>query len=104
MQRRFEKNKDHLFTFLRYDGVPWHNNNAEHAIKAFAKLRDVVSGSSTRKGIEEFLILLSVCQSCAYQDIDFLNFLRSGEKDIATYSLKRKGRSLRMRGNVVVSG
>ena len=103
VRRRLEKNRDKLFTFLRYDGVPWNNNNAEHAIKAFAKLRDLVSGSSTKKGIEEYLILLSVCQSCVYQDIDFLNFLRSGEKDIAAYALNRKGRSLRMRSNVVVS-
>jgi hypothetical protein len=36
-KQRFEKNRDKLFTFLRYDGVPWNNNNAEHAIKAFAR-------------------------------------------------------------------
>ncbi|HKM84473.1 MAG TPA: TM0106 family RecB-like putative nuclease, partial [Candidatus Acidoferrum sp.] len=104
VQRRLEKNRDRLFTFLRYDGVPWNNNNAEHAIKAFAKLRDVVSGSSTKNGIEEFLVLLSVCQSCAYQSIDFLNFLRSGEIDIATYALNHKRRSLKARDNFVVSG
>ena len=45
---RFERNRDTLFTFLRYDGVPWNNNNAEHAIKAFAGLRDVLSGSTTK--------------------------------------------------------
>ena len=49
-KQRFEKNRDKLFTFLRYDGVPWNNNNAEHAIKAFARLRDVISGTSTKKG------------------------------------------------------
>ncbi len=48
-KQRFEKNRDKLFTFLRYDGVPCNNNNAEHAIKAFARLRDVISGTSTRK-------------------------------------------------------
>ena len=37
-RHRFEKNRDKLFTFLSRDGVPWHNNNAEHAIKAFAKI------------------------------------------------------------------
>jgi predicted RecB family nuclease len=103
VQKRLERNRNKLFTFLHYDGVPWNNNNAEHAIKAFAKLRDVVSGSSTKKGIEEFLILLSVCQSCEYQGIDFLNFLRSGQNDIAAYAMKVKGRSLKMRDNVVVS-
>ena len=25
---RFERNRDKLFTFLNYDGVPWNNNNA----------------------------------------------------------------------------
>ena len=34
-RRRFEKNRDRLFTFLDHDGIPWNNNNAEHAIKAF---------------------------------------------------------------------
>jgi hypothetical protein len=75
---RFDKNRDKLFTFLKYDGIPWNNNNAEHAIKAFARLRDVVSGTSTEKGIEEYLTLLSICQTCKYSAVDFLDFLRSG--------------------------
>ncbi len=104
MQKRLEKNRDTLFTFLHYDGVPWNNNNAEHAIKAFAKLRDIVSGSSTKKGIDEYLTLLSISQTCEYQRIDFLNYLRSGEKDIAIYASKHKRHSLKMRANVVVSG
>jgi hypothetical protein len=85
-KQRFEKNRDKLFTFLRYDGVPWNNNNAEHAIKAFARLRDVIAGASTKKGVEEYLTLLSVAQTCEYQGIDFLSFLRSEEKDVETYS------------------
>jgi len=44
---RFEKNRDKLITFLNYDGVPWNNNNAEHAIKAFARLREHLGGCST---------------------------------------------------------
>jgi len=44
LRKRFERNRNKLFTFLDCDGVPWNNNNAEHAIKAFAKLRDVMSG------------------------------------------------------------
>ena len=57
-KQRFEKNRDKLFTFLRYDGMPWNNNNAEHAIKAFARLRDVIAGTSTKKGVNEYLTLL----------------------------------------------
>jgi len=89
-KQRFEKNRDSLFTFLHYDGVPWNNNNAEHAIKAFARLRDVIGGLSSKKGIEEYLTLLSVAQTCEYQEIDFLDFLRSGEKDVDAFARKRR--------------
>jgi predicted RecB family nuclease len=94
-KERFERNRDKLFTFLNYDGVPWHNNNAEHAIKAFARLRDVVGGASTEKGLEEYLTLLSVCQTCKYMGVDFLDFLRSGEKDIYAFAESRRGRRRR---------
>jgi hypothetical protein len=96
---RFEKNRDKLFTFLRYDGVPWNNNNAEHAIKAFAGLRDVIAGSSTVRGIDEYLTLLSVCQTCKYQNIDFLDFLRTGEKDIHAFAETKHSRR---RGDVIL--
>jgi predicted RecB family nuclease len=89
-KQRFEKNRDKLFTFLHYDGVPWNNNNAEHAIKAFARLRDVISGTSTKKGVDEYLTLLSVAETCEYQGLDFLDFLRSEEKDIETFARSRR--------------
>jgi len=92
---RFRRNRDKLFTFLSYDGVPWNNNNAEHAIKAFARVRDVVAGASTEKGLQEYLTLLSVSQTCKYLGVDFLDFLRSGEKDIHAFSERRQGRRRR---------
>ena len=87
---RFERNREGLFTFLRYDGVPWNNNNAEHAIKAFATLRHVIKGVTTEKGLREYLVLLSVCETCKYRGIDFLNFLRSGERDIDAFAKTRR--------------
>ena len=89
---RFKRNKETLFTFLRYDGVSWNNNDAEHAVKAFAKLRDVIEGSSTTKGTDEYLTLLSVCQTCKYRGLDFLDFLRSGEKNIDVFAASQKKR------------
>ena len=89
-KQRFEKNKDTLFTFLHYDGVPWNNNNAEHAIKAFASLRNVMRGTASKKGIEEYLTLLSVAETCEYQRLDFLSFLRSGETDIESFAKGRR--------------
>jgi hypothetical protein len=85
-EARLQKDREKLFTFLSHDGVPWNNNNAEHAIKAFARLRRSIEGLSTPKGIEEYLILLSVCQTCKYSGVDFLGFLRSGETDISTFA------------------
>jgi hypothetical protein len=79
-KKRFEKNRQKLFTFLEYDDVPWNNNAAEHAIKAFATLRRVFGGSSTERGIQDYLVLLSVCETCRYRGINFWEFLCSGYK------------------------
>ena len=89
-KERLEKNRNKLFTFLDHDGVPWNNNNAEHAIKAYAALRDVSQGKSTVEGTEEYLILLSICETCEYQGLDFLDFLRSGEKDIEVFAQSKR--------------
>jgi len=96
--QRFERNRDKLFTFLNHDGVPWNNNNAEHAMKAFASLRDVIEGTTTARGIEEYLVLLSVSETCSYKGVDFLKFLLSGEKDIDALSPPRARRSVRLHG------
>lgn len=93
---RLERNRDTLFTFLNYDGVPWNNNNAEHAVKAFAGLRDVIGGFSTEKGTDEYLTLLSICQTCKYRGLDFLDFLRSGDKDIDRFLAIKKKRLVKV--------
>ena len=85
-KERFEKNRDKLFTFLVHDGVPWNNNNAEHAVKAFAMLRRTIAGVTSEKGIRDYLVLLSICQTCKYKEVDFLDFLRSGEKDVEAFA------------------
>lgn len=90
LRNRLQKNQEKLFTFLSHDGVPWNNNNAEHAVKAFATLRKVIGGTSTEKGIREYLILLSICETCKYKGLDFLDFLRSGEKNIDAFALNQR--------------
>ena len=85
-KKRFEKNRDKLFTFLDHDGVPWNNNNAEHAIKAFARLRNVIGANGTPKGVREYLLLLSISETCKYKGISFLDFLRSGEIDLEAFA------------------
>ena len=87
--RRFEKNRDRLFTFLEHDGVPWNNNNAEHAIKAFVRLRNIIGGTSTVKGLRENLVLLSISETCKCKGVSFLDFLLSGDADVDTFVSKR---------------
>jgi hypothetical protein len=98
-KQRFEKNRQQLFAFLNYDCVPWNNNNAEHAIKAFARLRRSIEGLSTPKGIDEYLVLLSICQTCKYMGVDFLDFLRSGEKDVHSFA-KRNRTKIKAQGSL----
>ena len=94
-RKRFEKNRDRLFTFLDYDGVSWNNNNAEHAVKAFARLRSSLHGASTENGLSDYLILLSIYETCNYKDVSFLEFLRSGEKDIDVFTQQNKRKATR---------
>jgi predicted RecB family nuclease len=81
-KKRFEKNRNKLFTFLDCDDVPWNNNNAEHAIKAFARLRNVMGSTTTPKGIQEYLVLLSIAETCKFRGASFFEFLRSGHVDV----------------------
>jgi len=81
-QKRLLKNREGLFTFLQHDGVPWNNNNAEHAIHRFAYYRTISDGKMTELGLDDYLILLSVYQTCRYKGMSFLKFLLSREEDI----------------------
>src|SRR5262249_9685541 len=79
-----------LFTFIEHDGVPWNNNNAEHAIKAFARYREYAEGSISEKGLGNHLVLLSLYQSCEYQGVSFLRFLKSGMRDLDAFRERGK--------------
>jgi predicted RecB family nuclease len=83
LKKRIERNRDKLFTFLDYDGVPWNNNNAEHAVRAFTRLRNAI-GTSTPKGTREYATLLSIQQTLRYRGMGFLEFMRSGRMEIDT--------------------
>ena len=87
-KKRFEKYGGKMFTFLGHD-VPWNNNNAEHAVKAFACLRSVIGGSSSPKGIREYLVLLSIYASCKFKGVNFLEFMLSASDDVNRFAVRR---------------
>jgi hypothetical protein len=75
LQTRITKCQNMLFTFLDCDDVSWHNNNAERAIKTFARYRRFADGRFTAQSIERYLIILSLYQACEFRGIDFLDFV-----------------------------
>lgn len=81
LKKRFIRNRERLFTFLNHDNVPWNNNNAEHAVRAFTRLRNAMM-TSTPKGTRDYCILLSVEQTLRCRKLSFLDFLRSGRLEI----------------------
>ncbi len=81
-QKRIEKYGYRLFTFLDYDCVPWHNNNAEHAIHAFARYRRFADGRFTKESVSDYLAILSVFQTCEYRGLRVLDVLLSGETNL----------------------
>ena len=84
-QKRLLKYEGKLFTVLDHDGVPWNNNNAEHAVKAFAYYRRVSDGQMRESGLSDYLVLLSVYQTCKYRGVSFLKFLLSRQEDVAAF-------------------
>jgi hypothetical protein len=91
-QARLARNEGRLFTFLDHDGVPWNNNPAEHAVKAFAYYRRMADGQLCEEGLADYLVLLSVQQTCKYRGVSFLQFLLSQEEDVEGYCHRSRKR------------
>jgi predicted RecB family nuclease len=85
-QKRLLTYQDKLFTFLQHDGVPWNNNNAEHAVKRFAYYREIADGYFSETGLQAYLVLLSLSVTCKYKGLSFFQFLLSRETDIDVFS------------------
>jgi predicted RecB family nuclease len=92
-QRRLLTYQDKLFTFLQHDGVPWNNNNAEHAVKRFAYYREIADGYFSEAGLQAYLVLLSLSVTCTYKGLSFFQFLLSREKDLDVFGIAQSRRS-----------
>ena len=95
-QKGIVKYRERLFAFLKHDGIPWNNNNAEHAVKYFAKYRRLTNGRIAEGGLHDYLVLLSLHQTCKYKEIRFLDFLLSRDRDIDHFANCATWRSLRI--------
>ena len=93
-QKRFIRYRDSLFTFLGQDGIPWHNNAAERAIRHLAIQRDM-STPFHESTMHSYLVLLGIRQTCRFQGKSFFKFLFSGEKDIDQFEARKRRKSKR---------
>ena len=87
-QKRFIRYRENLFTFLEYDGIPWHNNSAETAIRHLAIQRKI-SGTFFESRTRDYLRLLGIRQTCRFQSVSFFKFLFSGEKDLDNFKVTK---------------
>jgi hypothetical protein len=94
-QKRFNRYRNSLFTFIEEDGIDWHNNMAERAIKPVIIQRKI-SMSFWKSGANTYLLLLSIAQSCRLQNKPFLKFLVSQEKDVDEYKAPKQHKYSRL--------
>jgi predicted RecB family nuclease len=91
-QKRFVRYQDSLFVFLTEDGIPWHNNTAERAIRSFAIQRDVSKSPFQDTTTHHYLVLLGIRQTCRFQGKSFFKFLFSGETDLEQFEAHKRKR------------
>jgi hypothetical protein len=81
-QERLSKNQEKLFQFINHDNVSWNNNNAERAIKLLATHTNRKIKLFSAKRMEDYLKIMSIYQTCVYNNVSFIKFLLSKERDI----------------------
>ena len=84
-QERFSRNRDKLYAFINYDNVSWNNNNAERAIKLLATHTNRKIKLFSENRMREYLQIMSIYQTCVYNNVSFLKFLLSKERDVERY-------------------
>jgi hypothetical protein len=89
-QTRFVKNRNKLFEFMNHDNVSWNNNNAEHAIKILAMHANKDLNGFRETRIDDYLKIMSIYQSCKFQNISFLKYLLSTEATLEAYVSKNR--------------
>jgi transposase len=70
------KRQDMLFTFMEHEDVPWHNNDAERAIRQGVHHRKISGGRRTWTGAEVFEVILSVYETSKKNGQRFMKLLK----------------------------
>jgi hypothetical protein len=84
--KRSAVSEDEAAAVLDHDGVPWNSNNAENAVKRFVSRRKMIGASFNEKGLRDYLVFLSIYQTCRNKHLSFLRFLRSEGLDLDLFA------------------
>ena len=63
ISKELRKRQLMLFTFVKFTGVSWHNNDAERAIRKGVLHRKISGGRRTWTGAEIFEVILSIYET-----------------------------------------
>lgn len=65
-----------VFNFLRFPGVPWHNNGSERVIRRSVVVRKMSFGSRSLEGARTHAVLRSVEETCLRRGLNFQETVR----------------------------
>ena len=75
VRHRLNKQRDHLFTFLRHQAVPATNNQAERRLRPAVIARKISCGNKTKTGARAWQVLSSLAATCAQRAESFITYL-----------------------------
>jgi len=75
VRRRLDKQRDHLFTFLRHEAVPATHNQAERQLRPAVIARKISCGNKTKTGARAWQVLSSLAATCAQRAESFITYL-----------------------------
>lgn len=76
ISKELRKRQDMLFTFMAHEGVSWHNNDAERAIRQGVLHRKISGGRRTWTGAEVFEVLLSTYETAKKRGERFIEMVK----------------------------
>lgn len=74
--KRLSRHKNEIFTFLDYNGLPYHNNFAEQLIRLSVLFRKITFGHRSENGTLNHSVLMSVLQTGKLNDKESISLLR----------------------------
>lgn len=76
ISKELRKRHDMLFTFMKFEDVPWHNNDAERAIRQGVYHRKISGGRRTWTGAEVFEVILSIYETAKKRGQEFMEMIQ----------------------------